>query len=49
MWKHILGQLALLLFLYLEVPHFIKEQNVVRLAENNIIYFFIIKCQIELN
>ena len=43
MWKHILGQsliqLVLLLFLYLHAPHFIKEQDVVRLAENEIINF----------
>ena len=41
MWKHIifqsLVQLAILLFLYLHAPHFIKEQNLVRLAENLII------------
>jgi Ca2+ transporting ATPase len=41
MWKHIifqsLIQLGILLFLYLHAPHFIKEQNKVRLAENEII------------
>ena len=42
MWKHIivqsLVQLILLLFLYLYAPHFIKENDTVRLAENRIIY-----------
>ena len=44
MWKHIGGQslfqlfLFLLLFLYLYAPHFIKETDYVRLAENYIIY-----------
>jgi hypothetical protein len=42
MWKHIGGQslfqLILLLFLYLYAPHFIKETDYVRLAENYIIY-----------
>ena len=41
MWKHIVFQsvfqLALLLFLYLRAPHFIKEEDYVRLAENEII------------
>ena len=41
MWKHIifqsLVQLGILLFLYLHAPHFVKEQNLVRLAENQII------------
>ena len=43
MWKHIIGQslfqLGLLLFLYLYAPHFIKEDDVVRLAENRIISY----------
>ncbi len=43
MWKHIIGQslfqLGLLLFLYLYAPHFIKEDDVVRLAENRIIFY----------
>ena len=42
MWKHIIFQsifqLVLLLFLYLRAPHFIKEGDYVRLAENKIIY-----------
>ena len=42
MWKHILiqsiFQLALLLFLYLYAPFFIKERDYVRLVENEIIY-----------
>ena len=41
MWKHILIQsflqLGLLLFLYLHAPHFIEEDDPVRLAENFII------------
>ena len=41
MWKHILiqslFQLGLLLFLYLYAPHFIEEDDPVRLAENLII------------
>ena len=41
MWKHILIQsliqLILLIIMFLIAPEFIKEQNVVRLAENNII------------
>ena len=41
MWKHIIGQslvqLGLLLFLYLHAPHFIKEYDIVRLAENKVI------------
>ena len=41
MWKHIgfqaVIELGILLFLYLYAPHFIKEQNVIRLAENRII------------
>ena len=41
MWKHIIFQsvfqLALLLFLYLRAPDFIKEGDYVRLAENQII------------
>ena len=43
MWKHILiqsiFQLALLLFLYLYAPFFIREKDYVRLAENEIIHF----------
>ncbi len=43
MWKHILiqslFQLGLLLFLYLHAPKFIKEDDPVRLAENEIINF----------
>ena len=43
MWKHILiqslFQLGLLLFLYLHAPKFIKENDPVRLAENEIINF----------
>ena len=43
MWKHIIGQslvqLGLLLFLYLHAPHFVREYDVVRLAENKIIRF----------
>jgi Ca2+ transporting ATPase len=43
MWKHIaiqsLVELILLLILYLRAPHFIKENDVVRLAENNIIKY----------
>ena len=42
MWKHIiiqsLIQLILLLLLYLYAPNFIKENDMVRLAENRIIY-----------
>ena len=41
MWKHIIIQslfeLLLLIFLYLYAPHFITENDVVRLAENRII------------
>jgi Ca2+ transporting ATPase len=41
MWKHIgfqsVVELVLLIFLYLYAPHFIKEDDVVRLAENKII------------
>jgi len=41
MWKHIgfqsLIELILLIILYLYAPHFIKEDDVVRLAENRII------------
>ena len=41
MWKHIgfqsVIELVLLIFLYLYAPHFIKEDDVVRLAENKII------------
>ena len=41
MWKHILiqslFQLGLLLFLYLHAPHFMEEDDPVRLAENHII------------
>ena len=41
MWKHIgfqsLIELVLLIILYLYAPHFIKEDDVVRLAENRII------------
>ena len=43
MWKHIGGQslfqLFLLLFLYLYAPHFIRETDYVRLAENYIINY----------
>jgi Ca2+ transporting ATPase len=43
MWKHIaiqsLVELILLLILYLRAPHFIKENDMVRLAENNIIKY----------
>ena len=43
MWKHIilqsLVQLILLLFLYLYAPHFIKENDLVRLVENKIIKY----------
>jgi len=43
MWKHIgiqsLVELLLLLILYLEAPHFIKENDIVRLSENNIIKY----------
>ena len=43
MWKHIIGQslvqLGLLLFLYLHAPHFIREYDIVRLAENKIIRY----------
>ena len=43
MWKHIIiqsaFQLALLLFLYLYAPFFIRERDYVRLAENEIISF----------
>ena len=43
MWKHIsiqaLCELILLLVLYLIAPKFIKEQNYVRLAENQIIFY----------
>ena len=41
MWKHIiiqsLIQLVILIFIYLDAPHFVKEDNPVRLAENLII------------
>jgi magnesium-transporting ATPase (P-type) len=41
MWKHIgfqsVVELVLLIFLYLYAPHFIKEDDYVRLAENRII------------
>ena len=41
MWKHIiiqsLVQLGILIFIYLDAPHFVKEDNPVRLAENLII------------
>ena len=41
MWKHIifqsLVQLIILIVIYLEAPHFVKEDNPVRLAENLII------------
>ena len=41
MWKHIiiqsLIQLGILIFIYLDAPHFVKEDNPVRLAENLII------------
>jgi Ca2+ transporting ATPase len=43
MWKHILFQsiiqLLLLVFLYLYAPHFIPEDNYVRLAENRLIEY----------
>ena len=43
MWKHIaiqsLVELILLLILYLEAPHFIKENDLVRLTENTIIKY----------
>jgi Ca2+ transporting ATPase len=43
MWKHIsiqsLCQIIILIVLYLVAPEFIKEQNLVRLAENRIIKF----------
>ena len=43
MWKHIIiqsiCQIILLILLYLYAPHFIKEGNLVRLAENRIIMF----------
>ena len=43
MWKHIgiqsLCQIVLLVVLYLWAPEFIKEQNLIRLAENRIIHF----------
>ena len=43
MWKHIIFQsiveLILLICLYLYAPHFIKEDDVVRLAENKIIEY----------
>ena len=43
MWKHIifqsLVQLAILLFLYLYAPHFVKEDNPIRLTENQIILY----------
>ena len=41
MWKHIIIQslieLGILIFIYLDAPHFVKEDNPVRLAENLII------------
>ena len=43
MWKHIiiqsLVQIILLVVLYLAAPEFIKEQNLIRLAENKIIKY----------
>ena len=43
MWKHIilqsLCQIILLVILYLLAPEFIKEQNIVRLAENKLIKY----------
>jgi magnesium-transporting ATPase (P-type) len=43
MWKHIifqsLCQIILLIILYLYAPEFIKEQNLIRLAENRIIKY----------
>ena len=43
MWKHIgiqsLVQIVILLILYLIAPEFIKEDNLVRRAENEIIYY----------
>ena len=43
MWKHIiiqsLVQIVLLVVLYLAAPEFIKEQNLVRLAENKLIQY----------
>jgi Ca2+ transporting ATPase len=43
MWKHILFQslvqIILLIILYLLAPEFIEEDNLVRRAENNLIYF----------
>ena len=43
MWKHIIiqsiCQIVLLVILYLFAPEFIKEKNIVRLAENNIIKY----------
>ena len=43
MWKHIviqsLCQIVLLIVLYLIAPEFIKEQNLVRLTENKLLYY----------
>ena len=43
MWKHIIFQsicqFALILFLYLYAPQFIEEDNLIRAAENKIIYY----------
>ena len=43
MWKHIflqsIFQFAIILFLYLYAPQFIEEDNLVRVAENNIIKY----------
>ena len=43
MWKHIiiqsLIQIAILLILYLLAPKFIRERDLIRLAENNLIYY----------
>ena len=43
MWKHIiiqsLVQILILLLLYLFAPKFIREKDLIRLAENNLIYY----------
>ena len=47
MWKHIIiqsiCQILLLLMLYLYAPEFIKEQDLIRIAENRILGFILIK------
>ena len=43
MWKHIsiqsTVQIAILLLLYLLAPKFIRERDLIRLAENSLIYY----------